>query len=265
MERKDASVEARGRNVEEAIANGLAQLKLARDQVEVEVISRGSRGVLGLGAEDARVLLKPVVSITTSEDAAEATHDISRQHPHETEYETESIEEVSDEGAAPAIEVATTEVDKIAVEALDGLLKRMSISAQVVVKPPSGSMVEGNNPPPLVLDIRGEDLGILIGRRGETLGAIQFLVRLMVNRQTREWVNVVIDVEGYKDRREKQLQQLAQRMAERVVSSQKSVVLEAMPPYERRIVHLALRDHPQVTTHSIGEDENRKVMIVLRQ
>ena len=86
----------------------------------------------------------------------------------------------------------------------------------------------------------------------------------MVNRQTRRWVNIIVDVEGYKERREHQLRQLAERMAERVVSTQKSVVLEAMPPYERRIVHLTLKEHPTVTTHSIGEGDSRKVMILLR-
>jgi spoIIIJ-associated protein len=125
-------------------------------------------------------------------------------------------------------------------------------------------MIDGNNPPPILLDIQGEDLGVLIGRRGETLGALQYLVRLMVNRQTRRWVNIVVDVEGYKERRERQLKALAERMAERVVASQKSVVLEAMPPYERRIIHLTLRDHPTVTTHSIGEGDSRKVMLVLK-
>ena len=121
----------------------------------------------------------------------------------------------------------------------------MSIQATVVIKQATGLMVEETHPPPIVLDIEGDDLGVLIGRRGETLGALQYLVRLIVNRQTRRWVNIVVDVEGYKERRERQLRQLAERMAERVVATQRPVMLEAMPPYERRIVHLALRSTPR--------------------
>jgi spoIIIJ-associated protein len=118
--------------------------------------------------------------------------------------------------------------------------------------------------PPLVLDIRGDDLGVLIGRRGETLGALQYLTRLIVSSQAHRGVNLVVDVEGYKARREQQLRQLALRMAERVASTRKPIALEPMPPYERRIVHLTLRDHPVVTTESVGRDEDRKVTIILR-
>jgi spoIIIJ-associated protein len=107
-------------------------------------------------------------------------------------------------------------------------------------------------------------LGVLIGRRGETLGALQYLTRLIVSSQAHRGVNLVVDVEGYKARREQQLRQLALRMAERVASTRKPIALEPMPPYERRIVHLTLRDHPVVTTESVGRDEDRKVTIILR-
>jgi spoIIIJ-associated protein len=118
--------------------------------------------------------------------------------------------------------------------------------------------------PPLVLDIRGDDLGVLIGRRGETLSALQYLTRLIVSSQAHRGVNLVVDVEGYKARREQQLRQLALRIAERVASTRKPIALEPMPAYERRIVHLTLRDHPVVTTESVGRDEDRKVTIILR-
>jgi spoIIIJ-associated protein len=116
-----------------------------------------------------------------------------------------------------------------------------------------------------VLNIEGEDLGILIGRRGETLAAIQYLLRLMVNHRMRRWVNLVVDVEGYKSRREEQLRSLALRMADRVAKSGRAVALEAMPPAERRIVHITLRDHPDVTTQSVGEGDHRKVTIIPKE
>ena len=112
-----------------------------------------------------------------------------------------------------------------------------------------------------ILNIEGEDLGILIGRRGETLESIQYLVRLYANRNTHTWPRIEVDVEHYKERRIRSLERLAETMAERAVRSEHEVVMEAMPPRERRIVHLALRDREDVYTESIGEGENRKVTI----
>lgn len=254
MERRGESVEVRGKTVEEAIANGLTQLGLHRDQVEVEILNHGSRGLLGIGAEDALVRLTPLAGALEPKESV-----LTEEYWEGPEEEEAVVEAVK----APALD--PLEVERIARDALQGILQRMSIQARIVAKPPTEFMREGDNPPPVVLDIQGRDLGVLIGRRGETLGALQFLVRLIVNHRTRRWYNIVVDVQGYKERREQQLRRLAERMAEQVVATRRSVVLEAMPPYERRIVHLALRDHPKVTTHSIGEGENRRVMIHLRQ
>jgi spoIIIJ-associated protein len=111
------------------------------------------------------------------------------------------------------------------------------------------------------LDVLGDDLGILIGRRGETLRALQFITRLMVGKRLRTWARVNVDVEYYKARRDETLQDLAARMADRVRSTGEIVTLEAMPPRERRIIHLALRDDPYVTTKSHGEEGDRKVVL----
>ncbi len=116
--------------------------------------------------------------------------------------------------------------------------------------------------PTLVLDIHGEELGGLIGRRGETLEDLQYLTRLLVAKELGHYINLIIDVEGYKAHREQMLQQLAQRMAERVTTSHKPASLEPMPANERRIIHLTLRDHPHVRTESVGSGENRKVTIL---
>ncbi|MFB0537715.1 MAG: protein jag, partial [Anaerolineae bacterium] len=136
---------------------------------------------------------------------------------------------------------------------------KMGIRAQVVIRQ---KVDEEGQQPTVVLDIVGDDLGILIGRRGETLAALQYITRLIVSRKTRRWYPLVVDVEQYKIRRERSLRRLAQRMAERVSFSQQTVALEAMPAYERRIVHLALRDHPTVSTKSVGEGDQRKVTLI---
>jgi spoIIIJ-associated protein len=137
----------------------------------------------------------------------------------------------------------------------------MGIEADIVVRP-APDLVDPGDEAPLVLDITGRDLGILIGRRNETLQALQYVVRLMVSKEMGSWQRIVVDVESYRSRRRQTLHQIARRMAERAVANRERVVLEAMPPYERRIIHMTLRDHPSVTTKSIGRENNRKVTII---
>jgi spoIIIJ-associated protein len=142
-------------------------------------------------------------------------------------------------------------LSKVTREVLETLLENMGISAYVAQVDVA----------PVTFNIRGDDLGILIGRRGQTLTCLQYIVRLVVSHQTKEWLPVVIDVEGYKERRYQSLQALAQRMAERVESRKAPFALEPMPAYERRIIHLTLADHPAVITQSVGIGEARKVVI----
>ncbi len=220
------SVEVSGRTVDEAIERALEQLGAARDEVETEVLAEGSRGILGLGAEEARVkvtLASPV------------------------EYVEEEEE----------LRAESREVSEIAVDVLRDLLGHMGVRATVSVRDDSGGPAL-----PVVLDVEGDDLGILIGRQGETLRDLQYITRLIVSRKVQHWVNVLVDVGGYKKRRERVLTELAQRMAERVVAEGRPVSLEPMPPHERRIVHMALRDHEFVTTESTGEGRRRKVVIL---
>jgi spoIIIJ-associated protein len=232
------SVEASGKDVEEAIAQGLAELGKTRDEVEVEVLSEGSRGLFGLGAEEARVRISTIESQVLLEEVVEKI-------------------EVVKEPAAPPPE---RDFQQIAKGTLEELLVKMGIRVQVVIRQ-KVDVGEGELPT-VILDIVGDDLGILIGRRGETLAALQYITRLIVSHKTRRWHPLVVDVEQYKVRRERSLRRLAQRMAERVSFSRQPVALEAMPAYERRIVHLALRDHPTVTTKSVGEGDHRKVTII---
>jgi spoIIIJ-associated protein len=153
------------------------------------------------------------------------------------------------------------EVAELATDLLQGLLDGMSVRANVQARLGDDLAEEGEEPA-LILDVTGNDLGILIGRRGETLRALQYMTRLMLSRKLERWEPVIVDVESYRVRRRRSLRQLATRMADRVAFSRQRVVLEAMPANERRIIHIALRDHPQVTTKSIGEGERRKVTIL---
>jgi spoIIIJ-associated protein len=126
------------------------------------------------------------------------------------------------------------------------------------------ALAEEEQPPPMVLNITGQDLGVLIGRRGETLRTLQYLVRLMVSHRLKHWTNLVVDVEHYRVRRRQTLEKLALRVADQVAKEGRTQALEPMPAYERRLVHIALRKHSHVTTQSVGEGERRKVTIVPR-
>ena len=148
------------------------------------------------------------------------------------------------------------DVLEVATEVLDTLLKLLGVIGKVEVL--SGEM-------PLALDIKGDDLGILIGRRGQTLAALEHITKLMVAGQLKAWLPLTVDVAGYKKRRRDSLQKLALYLAEQVKSRRHAITMEPMPADERRIVHLTLVDNPDVTTHSIGEGDNRKVVILLRQ
>ncbi len=226
--RRGRSVEVSGKDVDQAIEKALRELDVDPDEVETEILTEGSRGLLGLGAEEARVrvtLIEPEGSWG--------------------------------EAAAGEPGAAADEMGAIALEVLRDLLNHMGIDATVVVRDPGEGEAE-----PLVLDVEGDDLGILIGRQGETLRDLQYIARLIVSRKLQRWVNILVDVGGYKRRRERILSELAERMAQRVVDEGRAVTLEPMPAHERRIVHMALRDHRSVTTESTGEGRRRKVVIL---
>ena len=216
-------VEATGKNVEEAIENGLYDLDLERHEVEVEVLSEGRAGLFGIGGEQAKVRLTQIIFETPEGDAVEFAH-----------------------------------------ETLKELLELMDLEAETTVRAPE-TPGDGIGLVQAVLDVTGEDMGVLIGRRGGTMASLQYLVNLMVSRKYRGEAPFSVDVEGYRRRREESLEDLAHRSAESVRRNGRPVTLEAMPAYERRIVHLILSKDPTVGTASVGEGDSRKVRISVRR
>ena len=158
-----------------------------------------------------------------------------------------------------------SDIAGVAKHVLEALLTKIGVTASI--EPQAKPLVGGEEgvTAPITLDIKGDDLGILIGRQGQTLSCLKYIVRLIVGRQTKAWVPIIVDVEGYKQRRYEALRALAWRMAEQVEANGMPFTLEPMPAYERRIIHLALAEHPAVTTESIGEGEARKVVILPRE
>ena len=219
-------LEMSARTVEEAIELALKELDVDRDEAEVEVLSRGKAGFLGIGAELARVRVSPLGGGSAGGNA--------------------------DAGEQSAASVATAAVGRI-LEAAGVNVTRTLRSAH---DPEAGGPV---------IDLAGEDSGLLIGRRGQTLQALQFLVTLIVRKKLGEDVRVVLDVENYRQRRENSLRDMAAKVATRVAQTNRSITLEPMPPADRRIIHTSLAEHPGVRTESAGEGENRKVTIIPRR
>jgi len=238
------SVEVSAKSVDEAIDIALEELGLRRQQVEIEILTSGKPGLLGIGGEPARVRVTALEE-GTARPMAEP----------ELEPEGQAAVEIKD--------LRSPEVD-LAIECLTRLLELMEVECEVTLRAPE-TPGDGLGRASAVLDVDGDDLGLLIGRRGTTLSALQYMVNVMVNRKTGGRVLVNVDAEHYKRRREETLRGLARRMADRVRQTGRSVTLEPMPAAERRIVHLALAEEEPVTTGSVGEGESRKVVIYPRR
>ena len=233
------SLEVIAPSVEEALAKGSRELGLPENAFEVEVLDSGSKGLFGLGSRQLRVRL----TVRGEKPAA-------------------PISSPSADTEAPSLE-EDQETVRVTHETVSELLERMGLKAEVQARWGDASTPTGIRP--LLVDVHGKDLSILIGRRAETLSALQYIARLIVGKELHKPVAVVIDVEGYRARREQQLRRLAQRMAQQTIERGRTMSLEPMPANERRIIHIELRDHPQVYTESVGERDKRKVTIVPRE
>jgi spoIIIJ-associated protein len=223
------SIEISAHSVAEAIRLALAQLGRDRDEVAIEVLEKG-------GDEE-----EALVRVTVVDDDDDA------------------------EDEQPALAAtATDQVDQIARRILEDLLERMDIHGYVTAIRSTVPGQRGEPEETITLHVEGADeeaMSLMIGRRGETLRSLQFMVNLLVSRRVQRWPQIVVDVGNYRQRRQESLEGLARRMAERVRQSGRPLMLEPMGAYERRIVHLALRSDESIYTESTGEGENRKIVI----
>ena len=278
-------IDVSGKTVEEALAKALAQLNMDRDDVSVRVLERAKSGFLGLGASPA------VIRVTYGEELEEAPTEPVRPEPiaepkpaapraerparsekprppkPETKPEPKPAPKAEPK-PQPAAEPEETpapltsaplgeEVDDAKAQAmkkfLAGLLEQMEISAEIRVYQPEKGRYK--------VILEGKNLGALIGRRGETLDAVQQLTSYAVNRGGDRRCRIQLDAENYRERREQSLCRLAEKMAEKAVRYRRNVTMEPMNAYERHVIHTALQDTPHVTTYSTGVDPNRRVII----
>ena len=270
-------IDVTGKTEEEAVNSALAQLGLDRDDVSVEILERAKSGFLGIGSSPARVRIyhgpeeeepapkaeeapapkpKPEVQVEGRPEARQPQP--RRDRPKKQERREERPAAAAEEPRpAPVPQDLGEEVDDEKAQAirqfLTGLLEHMEAQADIRVYQPEKGRYK--------VILEGERMGALIGRRGETLDAIQQLTSYSVNRAGGGRVRVQLDAEGYREKREQSLQHLAKKVAGKVVKYRRSVTLEPMNAYERHVIHTALQDVPGVTTYSTGTEPNRRVIV----
>lgn len=253
---EDKAVIFSANSIEEAIEKGLESLGMNRSQVDIEILDEGNKGLFGLGARKAQVSIKPSLSVFDIVAEQDGVPGIRREEAKkplvkdtsETEAYSESLE-------------TDTETENLARQTVEDLLDQMGVQASISAKT---LIPDGEDKPVVAINIEGDDLSFLIGRRSETLNAIQYIASLIASKKLGSWVQIQLDVQNYRARRVAELQKLARRMADQVVNTGKKLYLEPMPANERRIIHMELRKNDKVRSESFGEEPHRKVGISLK-
>ncbi|MBG9794816.1 protein jag [Paenibacillus dendritiformis] len=241
-----------GKTIEDAIKNGLAQWKVTEERVTVRVLEKPSRGLFGLiGVRPATVELTllekpeaPVPAPETTPSAPEAKAEPAEAA--EMPAAEAAAEEAAEQGPDPIEEAKRFIIDAA---------RAMGLEVDVSVHKRKDTVT---------FDISGPDLGLIIGRRGQTLDSLQYLTSLVANRYSKHHLRIILDAEQFRERRKKTLEALADRLANKAVRNHQDVVLEPMTPQERKIIHAKLQDHPRVKTYSKGEEPNRRIVISVK-
>lgn len=274
----NGSIRVSAKTVDDAITEALIQLGVTSDRLEYEVIEKGSAGFLGIGMKQAVIearrkpepkeekVEEPVVeepvkaepkkveAVQPQKAAAEKKADEPQKAAFEKAVEKEVKEEVKKETKLVAVQPQT-------IEAVEDFLKNTMKAMDMEVELKTEIDQDGA----LCVDMSGEHMGILIGKRGQTLDSLQYLANRVANKHQEGYVRVKLDTENYRARREETLRHLAKNIAHKVKRNRRPVALEPMNPYERRIIHSALQSDPYVMTHSEGEEPFRKVVITLKK
>jgi spoIIIJ-associated protein len=243
------SIEIRGRTVDEAIHAALDRLGVTRDDVEIEILSEGRSGVFGVGSQDARVRVTII-----GDEYGEAGPELEAAPEEEEEEEEDEFEEEEYPVQPSAV---SDEEAEAARETLERMLDLLEFPNLVTIRKIERDRATTN----ILLDVAGDDVGLLIGRHGETLASVQFLLNACLGQTLPRNTRVIVDVEHYRDRREESLRGVAMRAADRVRRERRSITLQPMPPNERRIIHLTLQSSPYVSTESTGDGPERRVVV----
>ena len=256
-------IQVSAKTVEDAVLEAAMKLATTREHLEYEVIDKGSTGFLGFGARDAVIKARAFTDeeIEKNEKKAQPVKEAVKQEVKKEIKKSESAKAPK----AEKVEVTVEPVKKAAVpvkeisaeEFLKDVFKAMDMAVDIKV-------TENKEENAIDIELAGEDMGVLIGKRGQTLDSLQYLVSLVVNKYSEEYIRVKIDTENYRERRKETLENLARNIAYKVKRTRKTVSLEPMNPYERRVIHSALQNDRYVTTHSEGEEPYRRVVVTLK-
>ncbi len=276
----NGSIRVSAKTVDDAITEALIQLGVTSDRLEYEVIEKGSPGFLGIGMKQAVIEArrkpepepepeqeeisvkpeKPEIKETEKEAPVSAKKERSEKKPKK-EKEVKEIKEEAKPEEPKREETVLAEVQDVTIQAVEEFLRNTLNAMDMEVEIKSEIDSDGA----LSINMTGEHMGILIGKRGQTLDALQYLANRVANKQQEGYVRVKLDTENYRARREETLRHLAKNIAHKVKRTRRPVALEPMNPYERRIIHSALQSDPYVTTHSEGEEPYRKVVVTLKR
>lgn len=248
-------IEFKARTIDDAITDALVQLGITSDQLDYEVIEKGSAGILGLGRKDAviKARKKEVVPEKKVEPVAEKKVQVTKKQA--AHVEKNHVEKAP---VKPAENLNFSELEKSVKDFLSQVFAAMQLEVEIITKAD-----EDNN----VIDVefKGPEMGMLIGKRGQTLDSLQYLTNLAVNKQSDSYIKVKLDTEDYRKRRKETLENLARNIAYKVKRTKRPVSLEPMNPFERRVIHSALQNDKYVSTHSEGEEPYRHVVVTLKR
>lgn len=259
-------IQVSAKTVEDAVLEAAMKLATTREHLEYEVIEKGSAGFLGFGAKPAVIKARaltdeeiektekqpePVKEVVKQEVKKENKKEIKKEEPVKAQKAEKSEE------PAPVKKEAVSGKEISAEDFLKDVFKAMDMVVEIKV-------TENKEEKTMDIELSGEDMGVLIGKRGQTLDSLQYLVSLVVNKYSDEYIRVKIDTENYRERRKETLENLARNIAYKVKRTRKTVSLEPMNPYERRVIHSALQNDRYVTTHSEGEEPYRRVVVTLK-
>lgn len=240
-------IEVKAKTIDDAITDALVQLGITSDQLDYEVIEKGSAGILGLGRKDA--VIKARKKITVPEKKPERTAEKKPEVP------VQKKEKKISEKSPAAVDFSVLE--RTVKDFLTQVFAAMQLEVEIVTKVDEENRV-------IDVDFKGPEMGMLIGKRGQTLDSLQYLTNLAVNKQSESYIKVKLDTEDYRKRRKETLENLAKNIAYKVKRTKRPVSLEPMNPFERRVIHSALQNDRYVSTHSEGEEPYRHVVVTLK-
>ena len=273
-------IQVSAKTVEDAVLEAAMKLATTREHLKYEVIEKGSTGFLGFGARPAVIKARalteeeieraekkqePVKAEVKAEAKPEVKKELKKDFKREVKKEFKKPEPVKDVKAEKEVITAEPVVKKAAApgkeisaeEFLKDVFKAMDMNVDIKVN-------ENKEEKTIDIELSGDEMGVLIGKRGQTLDSLQYLVSLVVNKYSEDYIRVKIDTENYRERRKETLENLARNIAYKVKRTRKTVSLEPMNPYERRVIHSALQNDRYVTTHSEGEEPYRRVVVTLK-